>query len=263
MRQKPLILAVETSGRTGSVALAIAEQMLAQTAFSKPMKHSAELFPAINSLLERFDRRAKEIQQVYVSVGPGSFTGLRIAVTLAKMMHLTNTAKVVAVDTLDVIATNATDYIKEKNEPVEKIAAILDAKRGQFFIAGYERLSHSTLTNNSQQTRKNKQRDATQGTWGKILQDSLLTASQFLETFADRNQRTWLLGEGLVYYKDKFKAPGIQFLDEKFWYPRASKVHLLGWEKASTKRFVDPLKLQPVYMRTPDVAIKRQIQSYS
>jgi tRNA threonylcarbamoyladenosine biosynthesis protein TsaB len=232
--------------------------MLAQTVFSKPMKHSAEVFPAINSLLERFDRRAKEIQQVYVSVGPGSFTGLRIAVTLAKMMHLTNAAKVVAVNTLDVIATNATDYVKEKNKAVEKIATILDAKRGRFFIAAYERLSHGIPAKNQQQPRKNRQGDITQGIWGKILPDSLLTASQFLDTFARTNQHTWLLGEGLVYYKDKFKAPGIRFLYKKYWYPRASKVHLLGWEKALSNQFTDPLKLQPAYLRTPDVTIKRQ-----
>lgn len=256
MRQKPLILAVETSGRTGSVAIAIAEQMLAEAVFSEPMRHSAELFPAINSLLQRFDRRAKEIQQVYVSVGPGSFTGLRIAVTLAKIMHLTNAARVVAVDTLDVIAANATDYVKQKNTTLDRIATVLDAKRGQFFIAAYERLSESSLASNRQHTMNTKQADTNHLIWKKTAPDSLMTAPQFLETFAHTNQPTWLLGEGLVYYKDKFKAPGIRFFDKKYWYPRASKLHLLGWEKALNKRFADPLTLQPTYLRTPDVTIK-------
>jgi tRNA threonylcarbamoyladenosine biosynthesis protein TsaB len=258
MREKPLILAVETSGRTGSVAIALGDQMLAQAIFAKPMRHSTEVFPAINSLLKRVDRRAKEIQQVYISAGPGSFTGLRIAVTLAKIMHLTNAARVVAVNTLDVIAMNATDYINEKNEAFGKIATVLDAKRGQFFVAAYERISHSIPAKNRQQTRNSGKGDVTQGIWGKILPDSLLTASEFLETLGDTSQPTWLLGEGLVYYKHKFKAPGVRFLDRKYWYPRASKVHLLGWEKASTELFVDPVKLQPAYMRRPDVKIKRQ-----
>lgn len=230
--------------------------MLAEAVFSEPMKHSAELFPVINSLLERFDRRAKEIQHVYVSVGPGSFTGLRIGVTLAKMMHLTNATRVVAVDTLDVIAANATDHIRRTNTEVNRIATVLDAKRSQFFIAVYELISKSVLTSNWQHTIENGQADTIHRTWKKISPDSLLTASQFLDAFADTNQPTWLLGEGLVYYKDKFKAPGIRFLDKKYWYPRASKVHLLGWERASTKQFADPLKLQPIYLRTPDVTIK-------
>jgi tRNA threonylcarbamoyladenosine biosynthesis protein TsaB len=258
MSQKPLILAVETSGRTGSVAIALGEQMLAEAVFSQPMKHSAEVFPAIQSLLERFDRQPKEIEHVYVSIGPGSFTGLRIAVTLAKMMHLTNAAKLVAVDTLDVIAANATDYVKEKNTQLDQIATILDAKRGQFFITLYRRLSKSTDARNRQQPMKIGQGDTNHRTWEKICADSLLTASQFLKTCADTKRSTWLLGEGLLYYEDKFKADGIRFLDKQYWNPQASKVHLLGWEKASAKHFADPLKLQPTYLRAPDVTIKRQ-----
>jgi tRNA threonylcarbamoyladenosine biosynthesis protein TsaB len=118
MAQKPLILAVETSSRIGSVAIALGEQILAEAAFSGPMRHSAELFPAIRSLLERFSRKPQEIDHIYISVGPGSFTGLRIAVTMAKAMHLANPpqrTKIIAVDTRDVIAANAIDYIKKKN----------------------------------------------------------------------------------------------------------------------------------------------------
>lgn len=258
MRRKPLILAVETSGRTGSVAIAIGEQMLAEAAFSEPMRHASELFPAVNSLLERFDLRAKEIRQVYASIGPGSFTGLRIAVTLAKMMHLTNAAKVVAVDTLDVIAANATDCVKQKNTAVDRIATVLDAKRSQFFIAAYERLSNSKTASNRQQKMNNEQEDISHGIWKKIAPDSLMTASQFIETFADTDRPIWLLGEGLVYYKYKFKTPGIRFLDKKYWYPRASNVHLLGWEKALNRQFADALTLQPTYLRRPDVTLKRQ-----
>ena len=93
----------------------------------------------------------EEIEQIYISVGPGSFTGLRIAVTLAKTMHLASAAKIVAVDTLDVIAANINDYIKEQtNGFPEKIATIIDAKRGQFFIAVYQRNSKDT-----EQTEKN------------------------------------------------------------------------------------------------------------
>ena len=108
-----MILAIETSGRTGSVAIALGEQMLSEAHFSGPMRHSAEIFPAVHKLLERFSRKPKEIEHIYISVGPGSFTGLRIAVALAKTMHLANAAKIIAVDTLDVIAANATDYIKD------------------------------------------------------------------------------------------------------------------------------------------------------
>jgi tRNA threonylcarbamoyladenosine biosynthesis protein TsaB len=236
MRPKPLILAIETSGRTGSVAIALGEQMLSEAHFSGPMRHSAEIFPAVHKLLVRFSRKPKEIEHIYISVGPGSFTGLRIAVALAKTMHLANAAKIIAVDTLDVIAANATDYIKEeKAKGLAKIATILDAKRGQFFIAAYE----------NEQNR-----------WRKSMPDCLMTVGQFIENCGGKSQPVWLLGEGLVYHKDKFKADGIRFLDEKYWNPRAEKVYKLGWEKALDGQFADPLTLQPTYLRRPDIGVR-------
>jgi len=248
--QKPLILAVETSGRIGSIAIALDGQILAEAVFSGPMRHSAEIFPVTTTLLERLGRKTNEIEHIYISVGPGSFTGLRIATTLAKIMHLANAVKIVAVDTLDVIAANATDYIKDKNTRIEKVATILDAKRGQFFVAVYNR--NHCQSNNA----KHESQVTSHEIWQKISPDSLMTASQFTERYASGTEPLWLLGEGLVYYKDKFKAEGIRFLDERYWSPKAVKVHLLGWEKAQTGQFADALTLQPAYLRRPEAEEK-------
>ena len=269
MNQKTLVLAVETSSRIGSVAIAFGKNILAETIFSAPIRHSVEIFPAIGDILDRFSRKPDNIEQVHISAGPGSFTGLRIAVTLAKTMHLANAAKIIAVDTLDVIAANANDYIKEKKtttashsesscshlahgevegppgkDSPERIATILDAKRGQFFIAAYQR-----NTSNRQKTDSN-------GTWKKIFPDSLMTATQFLDQFAHEERPIWLLGDGLLYYKDKFKADKVRFMNEKYWSPRASKVLLLGSEKALANKFEDPLTLTPNYLLRPDIKIK-------
>jgi len=256
MTEGPLILAVETSSRVGSVAAAAAGEMLAETVFSGPLRHSAEIFPAIGELLDRFGRKPDQIGQVYVSAGPGSFTGLRIAATLAKTMHLANSAKVVAVDTLDVIAANAVNLVGcdacslPAPEPeaggIEKVAAVLDAKRGQFFVAVYGRRATGPGKATGDEI------------WAKIAPDALMTAPQFLDRFARSTEPIWLLGDGLVYYRDKFEAAGIRFLDEKYWSPRAAKVHLLGWPKALQGQFADPLTLTPNYLRKPDVTLKRR-----
>ncbi|RPJ38284.1 MAG: tRNA (adenosine(37)-N6)-threonylcarbamoyltransferase complex dimerization subunit type 1 TsaB, partial [Planctomycetaceae bacterium] len=93
--EEPLILAVETSSRVGSVALARGPALLAQSTFSGPLQHSAEIFPAISQLLNRFHFVPGDIAQVHVAIGPGSFTGLRIAVTMAKAAHLANATAIV------------------------------------------------------------------------------------------------------------------------------------------------------------------------
>ncbi len=268
MTYNSFVLAIETSSRIGSVAIAAGKKILAETTFSAPVRHSAEIFPAISDILSRFNRKPDKIEQVHISAGPGSFTGLRIAVTIAKTMHLANAAKIIAVDTLDVIAANANDYIKDKNtsllktpsrhpEPSEielqpktqspeRIAAILDAKRGQFFIAVYQHISPRRL-----KTENNR-------TWKKIFPDSLMTAPQFLSQFTHDEQPIWLLGDGLLYHRDKFKAEEVRFIDEKYWSPRASKVLLLGWEKALTKKFENPITLTPNYLLRPDIKIKKR-----
>jgi len=255
MNGKPLILAVETSGRLGSVALARGESLLAKADLSGPMRHSAELFPAVGNLLSSASQKPNQIDHIYISVGPGSFTGLRIAVTLAKTMHLANAAKIVAVDTLDVIAANVTSPAADAapRPGPDKIAAVLDAKRGRFFIAVYQR----TAATQPEASPPRTQELVHEEIWKKTLPDSLMTASQFLEKLAAPPRPVWLLGEGLVHYQDKFKAENVRFLDEKYWIPTAANVHLLGWKKARAGQFADPVNLQPNYLRLPDVKVKQ------
>jgi len=253
MIQKNLILAVETSSRVGSVAIATGQKLLDEITFSGPMKHSSEIFPAICSLLSRFEKESQDIEQVHISVGPGSFTGLRIAVTLAKAMHLANSTKIVPVDTLDVIAANVIPLDSASDErlatpqdayrrSLETIAPILDAKRGQFYIAVYQKTQYAI--------RNTK--------YEKILQDSIMTADEFLKKFACRRKPIWLLGDGLVYHKDRFKADGVCFFEEEFWNPHASKVHQLGWKKAQSSKFSDPLTLTPNYLMRPNITLRRK-----
>ena len=254
MKEKSLILAVETSSRIGSVALALNGKMLSETVFSSPLIHSAEIFPAINGLLDQFDLNPGQIEHIYISGGPGSFTGLRIATTLAKMMHLANSAKIVTVDTLDAVAANVVNLIAENTLSAsihklpaiegERVAAVLDAKRGQFFIAGYERDTND------------KPNAAGREIWKKVLPDSLMTPSQFLDRFACDAKPIWLLGDGLLYYKDKFQAGGVHFFHEKYWSPRAGKVLLLGRQMALKGQFADAMTLTPNYLRKPDITIK-------
>ncbi len=267
----PLLLALETSGRLGSVALAEGDRLLDESSFTTPLKHSAEVFPAIAALLEKLNRKPAQIRHIYISIGPGSFTGLRIAATIAKSMHLANNSiKIVAVDTLDVIAANIIDFAasrmsfraqrSEAEEPIKichserseeshkKIAAILDAKRGQFFIAVYK---HITQADSSQNPLS-----AVSYPLSKIAPDSLMTPQQFLDSFASSAEPLGLLGEGLVYHKDKFAADGIYFFDQKYWTPSARKVHLLGRHLARANQFANPLTLTPTYLRNPVVKTK-------
>jgi len=226
-----LALAVETSGPTGSVAVGTGDKIIDETAFSGLMTHSTQLFPAAGALLKRIDRHITDLAHIYIAAGPGSFTGLRIAVTMAKMMAFANGTKIVAADTMDVLTVNASEYISDKKIKISRLATILDAKRKQFYVSLYEN---------------------THGNWRKVTTDCLITASDFVARFAQPDNPIWLLGEGLVYYKDAFAAPGVQFLDTEYWPARARAVYSVCRKKAKAGDFADPTTLTPFYLRRPE-----------
>ena len=226
-----LALAIETTGRTGSVAVGTGDKILGETVFSGIMTHGAELFFAAESLVKGVGGQISELSHIYIAAGPGSFTGLRISVTTAKMMAFANETKIVAANTMDVLTVNASDYMKEKKIKISRLATILDAKRKQFYIGLFEN---------------------TGGVWKKKINDSVMTASDFVCRFAQPDNPVWLLGEGLVYYKDAFSAPGVHFLSEAYWPARARAVYKVCREKAKAGEFSDPVTLTPHYLRRPE-----------
>ena len=222
-----ICLAVETSGRTGSIALGRGSSLIAEHSFTGMMRHSAELFASVKKLFHEAKIPITELKKVFITIGPGSFTGLRISLTLAKMMNLANETKIIPISTMNVIAANTLPlYNTEK--PIKRLATVLDAKRKQFYIAVFEK-------NGSQLE--------------KIHDDCLMNAKDFIEKFSDPDNPIILLGEGLLYYKDSFINEGIELLDEKYWYPKAAKLYEIG---SKTDNFANAATLQPLYLRQPE-----------
>jgi tRNA threonylcarbamoyladenosine biosynthesis protein TsaB len=259
---RPLILAVETSSRVGSAALACGPDLLEERMFSAPMQHSAEIFPVLEELLRRHDCAASQIEQVHISLGPGSFTGLRIAVAMAKTMHLATGVRIVAVDSLDVVTANLSTLPDEPPDGQTvavppRVAALFDAKRGQFYAAAYEYVAAGQVEASAGQPEDPGYRIAgpSNGTWRKILPDCLITARELIERFA-RAGALGVLGDGLLYHREEFRNDNVVILPQPCWSPRAANVHALGYQKARAGRFEDPLTLTPFYLRGAHVTLK-------
>ena len=73
-------LAIETSGRVGSIAIAQDGIVRAEAEFEHGLEHAAKILPMIDSLCRRAEWTGGQIDELYVSTGPGSFTGLRIGI---------------------------------------------------------------------------------------------------------------------------------------------------------------------------------------
>ncbi|MBA2706997.1 MAG: tRNA (adenosine(37)-N6)-threonylcarbamoyltransferase complex dimerization subunit type 1 TsaB, partial [Gemmatimonadaceae bacterium] len=119
-------LAVETSARIGSVAVVMDGNVLAEEQFSHGLQHAAQLLPIIDRLICAQGWNPADVQELYFSAGPGSFTGLRIGITLAKTMALATGVKLIAVPTARVLAENGPAGASD-------LILVLDAKREQIF----------------------------------------------------------------------------------------------------------------------------------
>ena len=125
----PLLLAVETATAAPSVALWRGDALLGERA-AEPGRATAEaLLPALDALLAEAGLALAAVEGFAVSIGPGSFTGLRIGVATVKGLAFGTGRPAVAVSTLAAIAAHA--------RGPRPVAAVLDARRGEVYAAGF------------------------------------------------------------------------------------------------------------------------------
>ncbi len=224
MTPMPRIVAIETSSRRGSVAIGCGGDLIATAEFSADQRHAAELLPAIDRLCRSAGWPPASIEQVYVSIGPGSFTGLRVAVTTARHLSLAVGARLVGVESLAVIADNA----RLAATPPDRLAVILDAKRKQVFAASFERR---------------------RGEYAAVEAPALVEPAAWLTGLP---RPLAVTGEGIGYHQAAVDAAGVEVLEESLRLPRAESVHQLGWRLACAGRFAARDALVPLYIRRPE-----------
>lgn len=126
----PLTLALEASQTAASVALLDAQGVLAERVLAPGERSARFLAPAIQALLAGADRRLADLRLVAVSVGPGSFTSLRVGVTTAKTLAYALGIDVIGIGSLDALAAQA--------PPAPRVDVGIDAGRGQVYAGSFD-----------------------------------------------------------------------------------------------------------------------------
>lgn len=103
MKPERLFLGLDCSGHTYSVAL-YRGAVLGQKTGGQPRRHLAEMFPALHELCRECDTALRDVQAVAVTSGPGTFTGLRTALLVAKTLGQSLEVPIYPLDTLEVLA---------------------------------------------------------------------------------------------------------------------------------------------------------------
>lgn len=217
-------LAIETSGRIGSVALGRGADVLEIRTFSANLRHAVELLPTIDETCRMRAVPARSIAQVYVSGGPGSFTGLRIGISFARGMVMAAGSRLALIPTLEVVAQNALDA----PERPSSVAVILDAKRSKVFAAAFALQA---------------------GRYVAVTNPAERDPDAF---FASLPSGCAALGEGVAYHREAVERAKLLVLPEELNRARAETVYRLGRDRAERGDFTDPAGMIPLYIRRPE-----------
>ena len=120
------ILSIDTSSQVSSVAVLSAERIAAEISMQGALTHSETLMPHIETALRMARVEKSELEGIAVSIGPGSFTGLRIGLASAKMMAYALHIPLIAVPTLEALAHH---YICEG----VRLVPMMDAQKGNVY----------------------------------------------------------------------------------------------------------------------------------
>lgn len=131
-----VILNIETSGEVCSVALTKDGGVDFHIESDKGMKHAECLGPYIEKCLDELSRREEKLDAVAVSIGPGSYTGLRIGLSLAKGLCFSKDIPLIGVPTLKILAVKAM-FSNMEWEGNELIVPMIDARRMEVYTAVY------------------------------------------------------------------------------------------------------------------------------
>jgi tRNA threonylcarbamoyladenosine biosynthesis protein TsaB len=125
------ILAIDTSNYTLGIALLRDNTVIAEYITYLKKNHSVRAMPAVHSLLNDCDLTPQDLSKIVVAKGPGSYTGVRIGVTIAKTLAWSLNIPISAVSSLEALAANGRHFDG-------LISPIFDARRGQVYTGLYE-----------------------------------------------------------------------------------------------------------------------------
>jgi tRNA threonylcarbamoyladenosine biosynthesis protein TsaB len=208
-----------------SLALYDGERVLAEETWCSANGHTVELVPGLVRMLKRQGVLPSQLSGIAVALGPGSFTGLRIGLGVAKGLALTLDIPLIGIPTLDALV-----YAQSRKRG--PVCAVLQAGRGRVSAAFYRRR---------------------RGQWQRQGDYRLTTLD---ELCAEIETRTFFCGE--------IDAQATELLRERLGEKaivaspasslrRAGYLAELGWQRLERDEVDDPATLAPIYLRHPSI----------
>jgi len=223
------ILGIDTSTSCGSVGLIDGDSVIAEYLLDIPTTHSERLLNSIEYVLEQAGCSIETLDGWAISLGPGSFTGLRIGVSTIKGLAFATEKPVAGVPTLDALASNIspTPYL---------ICPILDARKGEIYTSLYRFDDEDTPVRIS--------------AYQAIRPEDLVKKIE---------EKTIFLGNGVPTYGDYLRnaLPTLAtFVPAPLNLPYGSTVARLGLERIQRNEVLDLSTFTPIYIRASEAEIR-------
>jgi len=223
------VLGIDTSTTCGSIGLVHDESVISEYLLNLSVTHSERLLDAIDLVLGKARCALADLDGFAISLGPGSFTGLRIGVSTVKGLAYAVQKPVVGVSTLDVLASQVspTPYL---------ICPVIDARKGEVYSAFYRYADSNRL---------------------KRLSEYQAIKPEVL--FGTLKEPTIFLGDGVKTYGGDLRnslKPFAVFSPAALHVPHGSAVARLGIEPLLRGEFLDLAGFTPLYVRPSDAEIK-------
>ena len=231
------ILAFDTATWTCSVALLDGGVVLAEKCERTESSHAGTLPRMVASVLSREGERLRPGDAVAVSIGPGSFTGLRIGLSFAKGLAFAGRLRIVGVPTLDALALAALPW-------ENRLCAALDARKREVYAAIYERAAGGRIV--------------------RIAPPRALAAARLSEELGGPCA---VIGDAVEAYADVFArslGAGVRLLPSTRHPPRASAIARMAAARLAYDPEGDDLSaLAPYYLRPPEAELTQTTHSPS
>ena len=213
------ILAIDTSSFPASVSICDDGVILGEYVIRNQRKHSQNIMVMTERLFCDLGIDISEIDVFAVTVGPGSFTGLRIGISTVRALAQAMKKPVVAVNTLMALAYNLSSVDNV-------IVPMLDARRDEVFTAAYK---------------------FSDGEICEVTAPCVMTIVEINEKYEGQN--IIFVGDGVLMHKDELCETGFDFAPSQLMETRASALAIAAFKKAQKGEITDFNAVQPLYLR--------------
>lgn len=218
------VLAVESSATAASVALMEEEKILSEFFIHTGLTHSQTLMPMVEQVLKCAGRTMEDVDAFAVSVGPGSFTGVRIGVSSVKGLAFGTGKPCVGVSTLEAMAQNY-------REQEITVCAVMDARCQQVYNAMFACKADGAVE--------------------RLCEDRAISLQELQAELKNYTGPVVLVGDGAALCWRTFgqEFPLLSLAPEHLRYQHARGVARIAREKIDRGEAVSDAQLVPVYLR--------------